>query len=246
MKLLLLIRTLICYLLCGIGIILFVPPLFLLACLPARFRYNNRLFFLLLQWFYSWICFASLNRITLKGAKNLPQEPALFIANHQSAFDIPVVGSLCRGYPHIWLVLAYYVDTPVLGFFIRRMFVPVERDQPVKAAGSLRKIIRFLQDKPRHLIIFPEGTRHEDGPVHEFYEGFALIAKLSGRPVIPVYMPNNRIIYPVNSFYIYPCPLDIIIGEPMTMHENETEAAFVKRVHEWFVKQYTQYQQYHV
>jgi 1-acyl-sn-glycerol-3-phosphate acyltransferase len=241
MKLILIVRTLFSYLLCGIGIILFIPPLFLLACLPARVRYNNLIFFILLSWFYRWVCFASLNRLQIHGLQNLPNTPALFVANHQSAFDIPVVGSLCYGAPHIWLVLAYYLQTPVLGFFIRRMFVPVERDQPVKAAESLRKIIRFLQDRPRHLIIFPEGMRHADGAIHEFYEGFALIAKRTGRPVIPVYMPNNIRIYPVSSFYIYSAPLDVIIGEPMYKEADETDTAFVNRVRQWFINQYNKY-----
>ncbi len=241
MKLLLLIRTLFCYLLCGIGLLIFVPPLFLLACLPARFRYDNKVFFMLLYWFYLWICYASLNRMTITGEKNLPHEPAILAANHQSAFDIPVLGSLCRGSSHVWLVLAYYLDMPVLGFFIRRMFVPVERTQPGKAAGSLLKMIRFLKDRPGHLLIFPEGMRYKDGAIHEFYEGFALIAKLTKRPVVPIFMPNNTLIYPVYSFYIYPSPLDVVIGEPMYMSEDETEAAFSRRVHAWFVEQYNQY-----
>jgi len=241
MKVLLLVRSLFCYMLCGLSLALFMPPMLLIACLPERFRYDNKLFFLLLYCLYRCICFASLNRMVIRGSHNLQQEPVIFVANHLSAFDIPVVGSLCRGSKHVWLVLAYYLNTPLLGFFIRRMFVPVERDHPVKAAGSLRKMVRFLQEKPRHLIIFPEGTRNADGKVHEFYEGFALIAKLTGRPVIPVYMPNNGLIYPVNSFYVYPSPLDVIVGEPLSMQTDETEAAFAKRVHAWFCEQYARY-----
>ena len=128
MKIFLLLRTLFSYLLCGIVIILFFPPLFLIACLPARYRYDNWFFFFLLDCFYTWIVYTSLIPVSIKGSEHLPTGPAIFVANHQSAFDIPVVGSLCNGYPHVWLVLAYYVDAPVLGFFIKRMFVPVERD----------------------------------------------------------------------------------------------------------------------
>jgi 1-acyl-sn-glycerol-3-phosphate acyltransferase len=182
-----------------------------------------------------------LNPFKLSGLQNVPEEPAIFVANHQSALDIPVVGALSRGAPHVWLVLAYYLNTPVLGFFIRRMFIPVERDQPTKAAESLRKMIRILQHQPQHLIIFPEGARHMDGLIHEFYEGFALIAKTTRRPVIPVYMPNNSCIYPVYSFYVYACPLDVMVGEPMYIQEGETEAAFSQRVHAWFETQYTRY-----
>jgi len=241
MKLFLILRTIFSYMLCGIGVLIFIPPAFLIACLPARFRYDNKVFFWLLDCFYTWIIYASLNPVTFIGKKNLPNEPAIFAANHQSTLDILVVGSLLNGYPHVWLVLAYYVDAPILGFFIKRMFVPVERDQPVKAAGALRKIIKFIQDQKRHLIIYPEGTRHTDGKIHEFYEGFALVAKRTGRPVIPVFMPNNAAIYPPHSFYIYNYPLDIIIGKPFYYRDDESVAEFVKRVRAWFVDEYKKY-----
>ena len=191
--------------------------------------------------------YVSLNPVKITGRKNLPTEPAIFAANHQSAFDIPVVGSLCNGYPHVWLVLAYYVDTPILGFFIKRMFVPIERDEPVKAAGSLRKVIKFIQNQKRHLIIFPEGTRVTNHKIGKFYEGFALVAKRTGRPVIPVFMPNNADIYPPDSFYIYSYPyiqnatVEVIIGKPFYIKDDETGAEFVERVHTWFVNQNNQY-----
>ncbi len=241
MNILRLLRTLFCYFLAGIGTLIFIPPCFIIACLPTRFRLDNRVFFFLLDCFYKYIMYASLNPVTIHGKENIPEGPVIFAANHESAFDIPVVGSLCNGYPHVWLVLAYYVDAPVLGFLIKRMFVPVERDIPEKAAFSLRRVIKFIENSNRHLIIFPEGTRHNDNKIHDFYEGFALIAKRTGRPVIPIYMPTTGTIYPINSFYIYSAPLDIFIGKPIYLKEDETESEFVARVRDWFVEQNKKY-----
>jgi 1-acyl-sn-glycerol-3-phosphate acyltransferase len=236
MNLLLLLRTLFCYFLIGIGGLFLIVPCFIIACLPPSLRYNNRFFFWLLDRFYKWVMYASLTKITIQGKENLPPSPAIFVGNHQSAFDIPVMGSMCNGYPHVWLVLSYYLSTPVLGFFIARMFIPVDRDDPEKAAGSLRKVLRFVQEKNTHLIIFPEGMRHADGKIHTFYEGFAFIAKLTNRPIIPVYMPTTGKIYPIYSFFVYNYPLDVIIGKPMYVQEDETEAACTDRVHNWFVE----------
>jgi 1-acyl-sn-glycerol-3-phosphate acyltransferase len=241
MKLLVLIRTLVCYLLCGIGLLVFIPPCFIIACLPSRYRYGNRLFFTLLGYFYTWVTYATLNPVRYEGYENLPTSPALFIANHQSSLDIPVLGSLCRGYSHTWLVLAYYVNTPVLGFFITRMFVPVDPSSTEKAAGSLRRVIRYIEEHAAHLIIFPEGGRHNDGRIHEFYEGFAVVAKRTKRPVIPVYLPTLAKIYPIYSFYVYSAPLDIIIGKPLYIQDDETESAFTLRVHNWFTTEQEKY-----
>ena len=213
----------------------------MIACLPAAFRYNNRVFFWLLDLFYTAITYSSLNKVRIQGRENLPVSPAIFVANHQSAFDIPVLGSLCNGYPHVWLVLSYYVSTPVLGFLIKRMFVPVDREHAGKAASSLRRIYKFVHEKEVHLLIFPEGMRHADGKIHTFFEGFALIAKKTNRPIIPVYLPTTGKIYPINTFYIYSFPLDVIVGKQMHLQEDESESAFTERVRNWFIEEYKKY-----
>lgn len=241
MKFLLVARTLFCYFLVGVGALILVPPCFFIACLPGKWRHDNRIFFFFLDCFYKYVMYASLNPVHIRGKEHLPTEPAIFAANHESALDIPVVGSLCNGYPHVWFVLAYYVNTPVLGFLIKRMFVPVERDVPEKAAFNLRRLIRFIEDAQRHLIIFPEGTRNNDQTIHQFYEGFAVVAKRTGRPVIPVYMPTTGIIYPIYSFYVYTAPIIVVIGKPMTMKDDETEAHFTQRVREWFITENKKY-----
>ena len=235
------IRTVLSYTLVGMGFLIFIPPCFIIACLPARYRYGNRVFFMLLGWFYKWIVYSSLNPVTILGVRNLPTTPAIFVANHQSAFDIPVLGMLCKGYSHVWLVLAYYVTTPVLGFFITRMFVPVERGHAQKAAGSLRRVMRYIETHEAHLIIFPEGARYADREIHPFFEGFAVVAKHTQRPIIPVYLPTVGTIYPINSFYVHSAPLDIIIGTPLYIQDGETEAVFTERVRMWFKNEQQKY-----
>lgn len=231
----LLMRTLLAYSIIGVVSLVFILPCFLIACLPARWRLDNRLFFRLLDWFYKSVFFASFRPVQRIGPENLPQTAAIFVGNHQSALDIPVMGSLCNGFPQVWLVLAYYVDAPVLGFFIRRMFIPVDSAHAGKAARSLLQVYRFIKDHQRHLMIFPEGARFTDGEIHKFFEGFAVLAKKTGRPVVPVFMPNNRFIYPPGSFYIYPGSIKIIIGEPFLYQEGETDEQFTSRVRDWFI-----------
>ncbi|MBA2307043.1 1-acyl-sn-glycerol-3-phosphate acyltransferase [Candidatus Dependentiae bacterium] len=230
-------RALVCYTILGLLFIIFVPPLFLIACLPDRYRYDNRVFFFLLNCFYKLVCRGTLCPVIIKGAENLPTEPSILAPNHQSALDIPLVGSLCGGTPHVWLVLEYYASVPFLGFFIKRMFIPVDRNNPEKAARSLIKAYKFIQGKNRHLIVFPEGGRFTTGKVGPFFEGFALIARKTGRPVLPIFMPNNRKIYPPGSFFVYHYPLIAIVGKPLIMGPDETEKEFMGRVREWFVEQ---------
>lgn len=237
MKIFIFLRSIFSYFLLLIIVLILIPPCLVIMCLPEKYRYDNRAFFFLLDLFYKGALMVTFFPVKITGKNNIPDEPVIFVANHQSSIDIPLVGILQNRKSHVWLVLEFYVKKPILGFFIRRMFVPVDRANPEKAARSLIKILRFVQGKNRNLIIFPEGTRHVDGKIHEFYDGFAVIAKKIKRPVIPVYMPNNYKAYPPYTFLAYYYPLEVIIGKPFMIEPEETSAHFSMRVKNWFLEQ---------
>lgn len=228
-------RTILSYILSIIvGTICFIPTLLLVALLPSRYRYDNKLLFWFLDCTYQGICAAMFIRIKIRGKENLPQEPAIFIANHQSSLDIPVLGLVARGHPHIWFVLIRFAHTPVLGFFVRRMTAPVDQDSPTKSARSLITGLRLVKDKNRHVLLFPEGGRFNDGQIHDFFGGFVILAKQTGRPVIPVLMRNLGKVYPPHSFLIYHHRVELLIGAPLLMEPEETDEQFALRAHTWF------------
>lgn len=243
MRLLILLRTLVTYFLIAIAAPFFVIPCLLIMCLPEKYRYGNRLFFWLADSFFKWVVFASFCPMKIEGKMNLPKkhQPVIFAANHQSALDIPVMGILSNKAPHVWFVLEYYINKPVLGFFIKRMFVPVDKSSGTRAARALLKLLKLIEDHKMHLIIFPEGGRFIDDQIHEFYRGFAIVAKKTGNPVIPVYMPNNGKIYPPYSFLIYRYPIKIIVSEPFAYGEGDTEESFTQKVYDWFLKTNKEY-----
>lgn len=231
----LLVRTLFSYFLAAcICIVLIVPLLCILLVLPASYCHDNRLVSWMMNLFYNAIVGALLVPVSIKGKEHMPHEPAIIIANHQSALDIPMLGSLLRGKPHVWYAMSYYVQFPVLGFFIRRLGIPVDRDNGSTAARSLRQGVKFAQTHTSHILIFPEGGRFNDGTVHDFLHGFAFLARSTKRPVVPVFMINNGKVYPPHSFWIYWYPLAVVIGPQFVYYEHDTDESFTQRVHEWF------------
>lgn len=236
-----LLRTLFCYLLVGVLLVFTVVPIMLLLLvLPQKKSYDNALVFWFMDMLYKGVLGATLVPVLVDGRENISDDPAIFVANHQSALDIIFLGSLVDGYPHVWYALSYYARIPVLGFFIRRIGVPIDRDNLTSAARSLIKGIKLIQGQKRHIMIFPEGGRFNDGTVHDFLRGFAIIARKTGRPVVPVFMPYNGKVYPPRSFFIYRHTLYAKIGEAFTYNENDTDETFSNRVHTWFVKQTVQ------
>lgn len=230
-------RTVIGYTIIFLLSLLCILPIAFTLILPAKYRYNSKIFFTFADIFYKGVIWSLCLPIKIEGKENLPNRPAIFAANHQSSLDIPIVGSLCNGHPHIWLILAYYAKHPVIGILVRRMNITVERDNSVKAVRSLIAVIRFLEKNQNHLLIFPEGKRYKDGKIHKFYEGFALIARKTKRPVIPVFMENNYKIFPPDSIMVHYAPINVIVGPEFIYLDEDTDETFSNRVFNWFVNQ---------
>lgn len=235
MKTLLYIKNIIAYILIAIVLLIVTLPCMLIAALPERWRYGNRIYFFFANLYYQGVCRSLLLPINIVGREHIPTEPVIFVANHQSTLDIPLVGSIVGRRPHRWLVLSYYLDYPVLGFLIRRMNIAVEQDQSKRAARALLEVLRVARQSTDDLIIFPEGGRYSDGQVHHFYEGYALIAQKSGRPVVPIYIKNNYKILHKKTFLRQDYPLEATIGPAMKLHENENAQDFNERVRNWFL-----------
>lgn len=231
------IRSIIGYLIIGILGIVCLIPLLIIACLPSRWRYDNRLYYWINTFYYKAVVFATFLPITIEGKNNIPYEPAIFVANHQSALDIPLLGSLMNGHPHVWMFLKRYAHYPVFGFIARRMNIVVDTSGLRKLVGSIHEALDLIKDKKRHVLIFPEGGRYTDNTIHHFFAGFAMLATDTGRPVVPVAMLNVNKAYPPYSFLVHPYPIKIVIGKPFFIQKDESEEQFIKRVHAWFVEQ---------
>ena len=228
---------------------LFLITTFLLLCipvtiyflLPSSWRYKSNSFFRLTHFFYSIVIKGTLLSITYKGIENLPNEPAIFAANHQSSFDIPLLGVLARGYPHAWLALSTLMESPILKFILPRVSVLVDTSSPFKSMRSVLQIIDLVKKYNLHIMIFPEGGRFVDGKIHDFFGGFAILARKTNRPVIPVYIQGINKVYPPGAFLMQDYPVTVIIGKAFFIDPNETDAIFKERVYQWFVEQAKEY-----
>lgn len=232
------IHTFFSYLTAGCVMVTLVPPLIiLLLFLPASYREENRLIYGLLDLLYRGLLGALFVPVRLEGGERIPTEPSIIVANHQSSIDIPMIGALMNMRPHVWYALAYYARMPVLGFFVRRIGFPLNRDASETAAHDFLRGLRSMRQGNRHVILFPEGARYADGDVHEFLEGFGLIARHTGRPVIPVYMPDNYLVYPPHSFWVNFNPLKAVVGPVFVREGDESDELFVARVRDWFLQE---------
>ena len=137
----------------------------------------------------------------------------IFVSNHQSIYDIPVVFA---SLPFQLRIIAKesLARFPVLGWHLRRgghLFV--DRQHPDRA-GILKRW-RALVSEGLSLIIFAEGTRSSDGRVARFKAGSFLLAIEAGLPVVPVAVIGTRAVMPKGRLRTEPAHVEVIVHDPI-------------------------------
>lgn len=238
MKFTLIVRTLFSWFLFFILITIFFIPMVIFACIPFEWRFSSKSIFRCVHLFYVMILKCSLLPIKYSGLENIPQEPVIFAANHQSSLDIPLVGVLSKGIPHAFLAKQELVtESWSYRFIVPMISILVDVTSARAAMFSVRKIINLASGYDRNIIIFPEGSRFTDGKIHEFFGGFVILAKKMGRPIVPVCIVGVNKVYPPDSFWVYWHPITVIVGKPFVYQEDDTDETFKQRVYNWFVEQ---------
>ncbi len=136
----------------------------------------------------------------------------IVMSNHQSLFDVwALIGMLPLQIR--WIVKSEIRKVPVFGYTLDRMgHVYIDRQRRQDAYLSL-KTAAWKIKKGTSLVIFPEGTRSEDGRLLKFRYGGAIIALKSGVPILPVTINGGRFVLPKHTLSLRPGRIQIIIGD---------------------------------
>ena len=172
-------------------------------------------------------------RFETQGTENLPAEgPAIVAVNHQSDFD-PVFVGVAFPRPMKFMAKIELFRVPILARLIGMLGAfPIDRGAGDREA--LRRSLDVLADGDV-LLMFPEGTRHTDGRVHEFQPGVGMIAVRSGAPVIPVVTKGTERLTTPGRF-TFP-KVRLLAGPPVDLsglggRKGEVYAAAAARIRE--------------
>ncbi|MFV0421128.1 lysophospholipid acyltransferase family protein [Oleidesulfovibrio sp.] len=123
--------------------------------------------------------------------------PLVFVANHQSNFDIPLVMQAAEAWHPVFMAKQSLLDIPFFGACLRAGgHIGVDRDNPRKAVRSMDAAVS-VAGKGRSVIVFPEGTRNKDPrTLGKFRAGGALIALRAGLPVVPLVLEGTADLLP--------------------------------------------------
>ena len=79
------------------------------------------------------------------------------------------------------------------------------------------------------VIVFPEGTRSEDGELHPFKSGLYYLAGITGAELVPVYLDNLNRILPRGESLPVPMLSRVTFGASLHIERGEPKEGFLDR-----------------
>lgn len=136
--------------------------------------------------------------LRMSGRANVPLSgPVIFVANHQSYLDPPILAVSARARPLAPMAREALFRFKPFGLLISSLGSIPLRDE-TGDAGAMRAALAELA-AGRCVALYPEGSRSPDGEMRPFRRGFAVLVKRSQAPVVPMGMAGQFEAWPRQS-----------------------------------------------
>jgi len=145
------------------------------------------------------------------GAENIPAQPAVILAKHQSAWETVVLQQIFPLCLFVWKKELRW-QVPFFGWALAVIpMISVDRKAGKQALRDLVAQGRLRLGQGYSIVIFPEGTRTEPGQHRDFKVGGAHLAVKTDAPVLPVAL-NSGEFWGRNAFFKTPGVITVSIG----------------------------------
>lgn len=170
--------------------------------------------------------------IEVEGYENIPDKTCVFMGNHQSILDIPVMRYATKRTLD-FVAKKELVKAPLIGYWITHVkSVTIDRDNVREGMKAINQAINNIKDG-YNFTIFPEGTRSKDGKIHEFKKGSVKIATKSKAPIVPVAIKGTSACFEESKEFL-PGKVKVVFGEAIETENitKEVERELMSRVKE--------------
>ena len=154
-------------------------------------------------------------QLRVAGKENLPDGPAVYMANHQSSVDPLVAATVMPGeFTVVAKKEARFDPRSLVGSLLIEPAY-IDRSNSAQARATLDALVARIRGGTS-LLIFPEGTRSTTPVLGRFRKGGFHLAIQAGVPVVPVVLRNTGEILPRHARVLRPGTIDVAILEPVT------------------------------
>jgi 1-acyl-sn-glycerol-3-phosphate acyltransferase len=152
--------------------------------------------------------------VRVEGLELIPEGPVVFLANHESDFDIPVLLTTIDK-PFGFVSKIEVKKVPILSAWLDAInCILIDRKNREQALNSMQEGVQLLKEG-HSLVIFPEGMRSMGGPVLPFKVGGIRLAQDAGVPIVPIAIKGTADVFEKNGRLIKPAQIKVTIGEPI-------------------------------
>lgn len=198
-------------------------PFALLSLVIGPLPYSQR-YYIISRWtkFVLWtlrlICGV---RMEIEGAENIPQQAAVVLSKHQSAWETFAFQAVFP--PQVWVLKRELLRLPLFGWGLKALEpVAIDRSKGRQAGTQLLEQGSDRLARGIWVVIFPEGTRTAVGEHKRFKTGGARLAAHTGAPVVPV-AHNAGLVWPRRSLPARPGVVTVSIGPVIDSRGRDAE-----------------------
>jgi putative phosphoserine phosphatase/1-acylglycerol-3-phosphate O-acyltransferase len=161
--------------------------------------------------------------LRVEGEQHLwSRRPAVFIFNHQSAIDLPLMLKLVRR-DVTGIGKKEIESNPVFGPIGRLAgAVFIDRANTARAIEAMAPAVEALREG-RSILIAPEGTRAKTPRLLPFKKGAFHIAMQAGVPIVPVVFRNALDALPKDALFLRPAAVEAVVLPPVDTSGWTTE-----------------------
>ncbi len=157
-------------------------------------------------------------KVIVQGKENIPENTAcVFVANHRSQYDIPIMLTKITDKPIAMLSKIEVDRVPFVRSWMRMLHcVFVDRKDMRAGMAALNEAGEVIK-MGYSMAVFPEGTRYKgkEGEVGEFKAGAFRIAFKTKAPIVPIAIINSRAIMENNHNLMTPGTIHVKILPPI-------------------------------
>lgn len=170
-------------------------------------------------------------KVVTHGGDTLPAGPKVFIANHVSWFDIPVLLSALP--PYSFVAKRELEKVLFFGAAARAAgVIYIDRENRKAAFGAYEDASNKIR-AGQSVLVYPEGTRGDEYALRPFKKGPFVLAIGSGAPVVPVLIFGTIAVNPRGSFTAHAATVHVHLLEavPTDGMSYDDRDALAKTVH---------------
>lgn len=165
--------------------------------------------------------------LEVEGRENIPKEATVFIGNHTSILDIPIILYTVERIVG-FISKKEVLKAPIIGYWLKNsQCIPLDRENPREAIKAINEGVEKVKNGCS-MVIFPEGTRSKDGNVGIFKKGSLKLATKAKAPIVPISIDRASRAFEEDRKF-KPTKIKVVFGKPIytdrLTREEEKEIA---------------------